>query len=150
MRIKIYITFKILKRCSLSTEDLLHFYFSVVRPILEYACPVWHTSLTKEQTCQIEHIQKRAMRIIFDSNCIDYEHFCCVKKWIRCKLAEWNCVKKIFRSSVLNEASCLHGLLPAIRADAPYALRHKPQYIPQVRTSRFSNSFIMFGLRNYL
>ena len=43
---------------------MLHFYTSVIRPVLEYVCPAWHTSLTKEQTKQIEVIQKRALRII--------------------------------------------------------------------------------------
>ena len=47
---------KILKRSLLSTDDLLYFYMSAVRPLLEYACPVWHTSLTKEQSGQIESI----------------------------------------------------------------------------------------------
>jgi len=28
------------------TDDFLCFYFSVIRPVLEYACPVWHSSLT--------------------------------------------------------------------------------------------------------
>ena len=73
---------KILKRCSLSTDDLLYFYNSAVRPVLEYACPAWHTSLTKEQSSQIELIQKRAFRIIFSSNCLDYENFCISITWI--------------------------------------------------------------------
>ena len=30
---------KILKRSLLSTDDLLYFYMSAVRPLLEYACP---------------------------------------------------------------------------------------------------------------
>jgi len=30
---------KVLKRCSLSTSDLLYFYASAVRPLLEYVCP---------------------------------------------------------------------------------------------------------------
>ena len=47
---------KVLKRCSLSTSDLLYFYTSAVRPLLEYACPAWHTSLTSEQSKQIERI----------------------------------------------------------------------------------------------
>ena len=34
---------KVLKRCSLSTSDLLYFYTSAVRPLLEYACPAWHS-----------------------------------------------------------------------------------------------------------
>ena len=57
------------------TDDMLYFYTSVIRPILEYACPEWHTSLTKEQTKQIEVIQKRALRIIFSTNCINYKFF---------------------------------------------------------------------------
>ena len=46
--------------------------------MLEYACPAWHTSLTQQQTRQIESIQKRALRVIFNSNCIDYETFCII------------------------------------------------------------------------
>ena len=33
--------------------------------VIEYACQVWHTSLTIRQTNLLESIQKRAMRIIF-------------------------------------------------------------------------------------
>ena len=69
---------KVIKRSSLSREDLLYFYSSVIRPVLEYACPAWHTSLTKQQTRQIESIQKRAFRIIFNSNCLDYNNFCII------------------------------------------------------------------------
>ena len=55
---------KLLKRSAVSKEDLLHFYFSNIRPILEYSCPVWHTSLNAEQTQRIESIQRRALIII--------------------------------------------------------------------------------------
>jgi len=45
-----------------------------VRPILEYACPVWHTGLTAAQSDALESIQKRAMRIIYaDDNSGDYK-----------------------------------------------------------------------------
>jgi len=63
-----------LNRSSLTTDDILYFYTCVIRPVLQYACPAWHTSLTKEQTKQIEVIQKRALRIVF--NDIDYKNFC--------------------------------------------------------------------------
>ena len=69
---------KVLKRCSLSTSDLLYFYTSAVRPLLEYACPAWHTSLTSEQSKQIERIQIRALKIIVNTNCIDYENSCLI------------------------------------------------------------------------
>ena len=36
----------------LVARELLYFYTSAIRPILEYACPAWHTSLTKDQSRQ--------------------------------------------------------------------------------------------------
>ena len=37
---------KQLRRAGLSGGDLLMFYGSVIRPVIEYACPVRHSSLT--------------------------------------------------------------------------------------------------------
>ena len=37
----------------------------VIRPVLEYASPVWHHLITKKQSDEIEAIQKRAIRIIY-------------------------------------------------------------------------------------
>ena len=47
------------------SDDLYHFYTTVIRPILEYACPVWHSGLTVEHSNRIEVIQKRVFRLIF-------------------------------------------------------------------------------------
>ena len=43
---------------------MVHFYLPVIRPVLEYAAPVWHHLLTKTQSGQLEAIQKRAIRLI--------------------------------------------------------------------------------------
>ena len=51
-----------LKRAGTSTKDLLTCYFSIVRST--YACQVWSTSLTNEQSHAVETIQCRAMQII--------------------------------------------------------------------------------------
>ena len=67
---------KLLKRSRVSIVDLQYFYISIVRPVLEYACQVWHSSLTKEQSTSIEKIQKRALRIIH--GCDNYDHLCMV------------------------------------------------------------------------
>ena len=32
-----------LKRPEIGQHDLVTIYVSVIRPVLEYACPVWHT-----------------------------------------------------------------------------------------------------------
>src|SRR5664279_3073886 len=37
---------KQLKRAGLSSRDLLSFYTTVIRPVLEYACVIWHHGLT--------------------------------------------------------------------------------------------------------
>ena len=44
----------------MSTSDLLYYYEAVVRPVLEYGCVVWQSSLTEEQNHQIDAIQWRA------------------------------------------------------------------------------------------
>ena len=65
---------KQLKRSGVSADDLVHFYITVIRSVLEYACPAWHTSLTVDCANQIESIQKRAVNIIY-SNC-NYRDVC--------------------------------------------------------------------------
>ena len=46
-----------LKRAGISQLDLVTVYISVVRPVLEYACPVWHTNLPTYLSDSIELIQ---------------------------------------------------------------------------------------------
>ena len=48
-----------LKRAGISQTDLVTIYVSIIRPILEYACPVWSTSLPKYLSDAIKMIQKR-------------------------------------------------------------------------------------------
>ena len=43
----------------------------MIRPILEYACPVWPAGLTKGESDILEKIQKRALEIIYSD--IPYE-----------------------------------------------------------------------------
>ena len=57
-----------LKRAGVNQADLVTIYISVVRPVVEYACPVWHTNLPIYLSDNIEMIQKRAVRAIFFIN----------------------------------------------------------------------------------
>ena len=54
-----------LKRANIPTKDLLTFYITCVRPVAEYACPVFHNALPAYLSAELEKLQKRAMRIIF-------------------------------------------------------------------------------------
>ena len=56
---------KQLKRAGLSSSHLLHFYTTVIRPVLEYASPLWHPTLTKSQIDRLEAVQRRAIKVIF-------------------------------------------------------------------------------------
>jgi hypothetical protein len=56
---------RILKRNGVKVWDLRNVYCSFIRPVLEYACPVWHFSLPVFLCDQIEQIQRRALKIIY-------------------------------------------------------------------------------------
>ena len=67
---RVYMLYQ-LKRAGICQTDLVTVYISVVRPVLEYACPVWHTNLPKYLSDNIEMIQKRAMKSIFPGKSYD-------------------------------------------------------------------------------
>ena len=62
---KEYIMLYRLNRAGISKLDLVTLYISVVRQVLEYACPVWHINLPKYLSDSIELIQTRALKSIF-------------------------------------------------------------------------------------
>ena len=54
-----------LKRGGISQRELVQIYIAIIRPVLEYACPVWNTCLLLYLSEAIEMIQKRALRSIY-------------------------------------------------------------------------------------
>ena len=103
---------KQLKKCSNNIGDMLHFYTTVIRPVLEFACPsVWHTSITNEQCIRLESIQRSAIHNI-NGITEDYTTFCINNNLP--SLYERHCElsKRFFSNNVLPSASCLHHLLP--------------------------------------
>ena len=61
---RVYMLYQ-LKRAGVSQTDLITIHVCVVRPVLEYACPMWHTNLPIYLSENIEMVQKRAIRAIF-------------------------------------------------------------------------------------
>ena len=57
-----------------STEDLLDLFNKHVRSILEYAAPMWHSSLTQEDRLKLERVQKSALHIILGEKYKSYKH----------------------------------------------------------------------------
>ena len=60
---KLYIL-KTLKRFCLPVNDLISIYLGYIRPLLEYATPVWNFSLTLKYVKAMENFQKRVCKII--------------------------------------------------------------------------------------
>ena len=81
---------------------------SSIRPALEYACPVWHSS-----TKALESLQQRAMKIIFPDK--DYLLSLIVASVDTLESRREQPTERFFRRSVLRESSCLHYLLPVKR-----------------------------------
>ena len=104
---------KKLKRAGVVREDLVYFYQAVVRPILEYASPVWHTSLTKEQTKSLEDFQRRALRVIIDN--IPYEEACYQLNLPRLADRRHSLCRILFQQITNRQSHILHYLLPAKR-----------------------------------
>ncbi len=61
---RVYMLYQ-LKRAGISQLDLVTIYVSVIRPVLEYACPVWSTNVPKYLSDAIEMIQKRVLRSMY-------------------------------------------------------------------------------------
>ena len=55
---------RILQRAGFEVGDSLKVYCCYIRPILEYACPIWHPSIPEYLGKQVESFQKRAIPII--------------------------------------------------------------------------------------
>ena len=62
---------RVLNRINVPSADLLTIYFSLVRSVLEYACPVLHTNLPQYLSDKIEKVEKRAFRIIYPGRSYD-------------------------------------------------------------------------------
>ena len=103
---------KLLKRSAMTTDDLLHYYKTVIRPVIEYACPVWQSSLTVDEQRKLDAIQKRAIMIISGSN--DYEFNCSLYD-LELMQTRLDKLSRKFYSKILQPNDCLNKLLPPSR-----------------------------------
>ena len=129
-----------LKRAGISSDDLLAFYYSVIRSVLEFSCQLFHRSLSKYLSDDIERIQRRAIRIIFPN--LSYCE--ALNKAGIPTLSERreSLSTKLFEDIVGNEHHKLANLLPQMSSSYARRLRNKRRFnTPVCRTDRFMNSF---------
>ena len=135
-----------LKRASVNQADLVTIYISVVRPVVEYACPVWHTNLPIYLSDNIEMIQKRAVREIFPGMCyvdiLNHINLSTLKE-----RRDYLCKKYFINMQARSHK--VNCLLPKKRL-VDYNLRHGNMYpLTVTRTNRFKNSLIPWGLYHW-
>jgi hypothetical protein len=139
---------KLLKRSSLSSQDLLQYYKTVIRSVIEYACPVWQSSLTKEQRNRLESIQRRAICIISGSS--DYELYCTIYGIEPLGVRLDELTKSMF-NRICRSNDCLHVILPSRRSPEVLSrLRNYHRFSNVLcRTERYARSFLPYCLTNY-
>ena len=62
-----------MKRHGLPRPDLMTIYITCIRPVTEYAAPVWSGALTSHDKLSIERVQKRALRVIMGHENTTYD-----------------------------------------------------------------------------
>ena len=136
-----------LKRSGMPAADLLFIFKSILRPVIDFACIVYHPMLTKGQAERIELLQKRALKIIFGP----YESYSeIVSKNSIETLAERR--ERFFVNFTIkasNNDRVSQKWFPLERA-APYGLRNQNKYLEMpASTDRLYNS-PLFQMRKRL
>ncbi len=126
-----------LKRSRLSQFHLLHIYVALVRSVVEYACHVWSTGLTKELCQMLESIQKRAFKIVVPKG--SYQNVCLTLRISTLKERRESLCKSLF-NAMKDPSHRLHHTIPVKRnlgnrSYLKYELR-------KCKIERYKNSFI--------
>ena len=69
-----------LKQFGFQREELVHAWITNIRPLTEYAAPLWHSGLTKSDTKALEDLQKKALGIIIGTQYIDNRRYYKINK----------------------------------------------------------------------
>ena len=136
-----------LRGAGLDARQLVALYCSFVRPVLEYCMCVWHFALTKASSSCLEHVQERALRIIFGFN-KSYDD--CLKESAIESLKERreSRCRKLF-CDMQRSDHALHDLLPPLRQPS-HSLRSFRAREPRLcHTDRCSKSFIHACLQHF-
>jgi hypothetical protein len=65
--------FRTLKKFGFDRDELSVVLKCYLRPVLEYACVIWHSGITNKQRYELERIQKRACKIMLGPEYFSYD-----------------------------------------------------------------------------
>ena len=137
-----------LVRCGFASGDIIAVYCSLIRPLLEYAAPVWHPGLTGLLSDEVEHVQKRCLHIIFPD--LSYSDALFVAGLQRLSVRREAAVAKLF-AEIKKPDHILHSLLPIKPINQGLSTRDTYPYKMKIgKTSRMSRSLINYCIRNIM
>ena len=128
-----------LKRAHVPEADIIKFYTTCVRPVMEFSCQVFHFALPSYLSNALERVQKRVLSIIYPLT--GYAD-CLQKSGIK-PLSDRrvDACEKLFNEITTTPAANMHNHIPS-RYFPNYDLRHSRSFVvPQTKTNRFRNSF---------
>ena len=109
-----------LKRAKIPIQELITFYITCIRSVLDYAVPVFHYSLPKYLSQDLERVQKRVFGIIYPH--LKYEEALNLSGIEHLSTHHQNSCKKLFNAIIKDSNHSLHYLLPP-RHNSIYDLR---------------------------
>ena len=98
-----------LVRVGLPASDIIVIYCSIIRSILEYACPVWHCGLTSSQSADIERVQKRCLKIVYPA--LSYREGLQIAGLEKLCIRRERFVRELFKD-IKDTNHVLHNILP--------------------------------------
>ncbi len=134
-----------LARIRISAADLLTVCCSILRPLLEYASPVWHCGISKTQSNEIERVQKRCFKIIFPFS--SYTEALKISGLEHLSARREKAAHDLF-VQIKKPTHILNSLL-TVKHKSDSAINTRESYpflIPRPRTNRLGKSLIAYGL----
>ena len=129
-----------LKRAGIPVDDIVTFYCTCFRPVLEYCSPVFHHGLPKYLSDDIERVQKRALKIISPS--MSYADNLTRFNLQSLKACREDHCCRLFSTVLSDQTHKLRALLPP-ENNSHYNLRTKRRFQRFVsKTNRFNNTFL--------
>ena len=136
-----------LVRARIPVCDILCVYCSIIRSVLEYACPVWHPGLTKKLSKDIERVQKRCLKLMYPT--FTYTEALNQSGLDRLDHRRDMITETVFRE-IKDTKHPLHYLLPPVKVShSQMVLRPTYSYqLPLSKATRYGRDFVPYCISN--
>ena len=130
-----------LKRSGVALSELVLFYVTCIRPVLEYTSLVFHRFLPNYISDDLERIQRRALRIVYPD--LSYRVALETAGVLKLHERREKISTDLFDKIVCDPTHTLHSLLPQ-RKNCKYELRRNRDFtLPKCKTERLKNSLFL-------